>query len=292
MIGKNYNFDGNTIPYTGAAAKTAKWLADFKIHTVATETPELPRQDWHGAITSPTYARGRLIPVNGEFFAADKTQRTTPRQEIEDIFKLPGFPDKTNEIKRLDFEDDDGTEWFIRCKVYQLPQFEHERGSPVGTFFLQLYAEDPFIRSKNPKTGTENYSLFGGVRLPEELPFAMNQYSNVLTVNNAGNYPSATKITITGDILNPKVLNLTTGRYFALNTDITAGETLIIDSGQINTDPFATINGVNALADRVSGSQWLFVNPGENKFVLLGDDYELGNDQKAEMTVEFYDVRL
>lgn len=70
-----------------------------------------------------------------------------------------------------------------------------------------------------------------------------------------GNIETPLKFTITAlnDINAPiTISNLTDGSFFALNTSAVAGDVIVIDA-KTRT---ATKNGVNVLADRVSGSTW------------------------------------
>ena len=288
MIGKNFSFNGVRIPWSTTEGMSAGWYADVNWDNVATRNYVTSRQDWHGTIAKPTYADGRIIDVRGEIFHTSKHQRGIIRDVIADLFKIQDFPSEDNEFKKLEFTDDDDTDWFMWAKVYTMPEYQHERGEPIIGFSTQLYASDPLIYSKNPVVVSGIYGLFGGITLPVELPTDLDGGLNVITCTNNGNFSAKAKITITGQIQKPKIYNLLTGRFFKLNIDVNQGDTLIIDTNNSSV----TLNGNSVLANRTAGSNWLFVNSGTNYFLLMGDDFDFDNQSKAQIQIEFYHTKL
>jgi hypothetical protein len=250
-----------------------------------------PRQDFHGSISRPTFAEGKLIPINGQIFSTQKYNRGLGKNIVANLFKISDFPDIDNELKKLEFTDDDNTDWYIMAKPYTMPEYTHNRSEPIIEFSTQLFAPDPIAVSQILKTATGNYGLWGGVTLPTELPVAFMTLSSVLnefTCTNDGNFAAKTKIIITGDIKNPKIYNLTAGRFFQVLVDMSGADELIIDS-ENNT---IELNGVNVSAYRADGSNWLFVNAGLNYFLLTGEDFEYGNYNKASVEVQWRDTKL
>lgn len=453
MIGQNYTYDGNSIPYTKAEGLAANWYADVDVNPAATRTNITPRQDWHGVKANPTYAEGRLITISGQIFSATKSTRGDARQTIEDYFPLLSFPSVEEELKTLQWEDDNGDTWFINAKVYNLPDFNHlERGGPIIDFSLNLYAPDPIIRSTTQQSQSGDYGRLGGISLPAELPAALSSVINEFTCTNNGNIASPATVTITvsedissdqnisdsqesmdgyedfgvsstqdafgfiwnsGDltkwagvtmrfgkegapadkvrinlysesggapdtllnyvevdaslitatsdytlfdeianlfsedisastdyvifvertgafdasnyyrvavynvdnstgierdsgawatwakqffyrvhyqnsIVNPKIYNLTTDRYFEVVQTLYGGSSLIIDADEAT----AEVDGVNAMGDRGDGSNFIYIQPGDNSVVLLGDNYDVNHQDMATATVDFYHTRL
>jgi len=451
MIGKNFIFNGNAIPYTTAEGRAAGWLLDLEWTGVTVRNNLIPRQDFHGVISHPTLAEGRLVVCRGEIFGTLKSDRGTIRKEIQDMFLIQDFPTTENEFKVLSFEDDDGVGWFLRAKVYSLPEFTHLRGEPIINVFFQLLAEDPLIRSIDVQSETGSYGLIGGLALPAALPDALDGALNSFVVENEGNFSSPAKLIITvqtdinGDqniaqqqddmdsmqafgtssadesfgfmftaatdkmgavtiplgktgapidavrvsvyteaagvpdifvgtttvdasdltvaaafadldlitiplqldltigndyivfiertgsfdvanyynfgryavdnasgvervagvwsswanqlwyriheqnsIVNPKVYNLTTGKFFGITTTVRPGETLEIDADAVT----AELDGVNVLASRISGSNWIFLSPGNNAILLTGDNFDWSNQDKAQLEVEYYHTRM
>jgi len=290
MIGKSFIYNGNTIPYTGTEARANNWLADIDWTDLSVDNSSLNRQDFHGVISNPTFARGRLMTVSGQVFAVTKATRGTAQRAIEDIFILQDFPTQANEFKVLQFKDDDDSDWFINAKVFSTPSFTNPRGESVTTFTCELFAQDPIIRSLTQNSVSGNYALLGGVTLPTTLPIALDGVLGSFSGTNTGNFASPCVVTITGDIVNPRIYNLTTGRYFGYTGTLTAsgGDSLVIDT-EANT---MELNGVNVLANRYTGSNWIFAQSGANNFVLIGDDFDVDNQTKASVTVAFYNTRI
>ena len=288
MLGKNFIYDGVSIPYTTAEGRAEGWYADINWATPSVRNVQTARQDFHGMVSKPTFAEGRLIEVSGEVFATSKTDRGTIRNVIANLFTIESFPAEEDEFKKLEFTDDDGVEWFIWAKVYAMPQYENERADPIIRFFTQLYAENPIIFSKNLQSASGIYGMYGGITLPTTLPIALSGAINNFSCVNTGNFASPATITVTGEIENPKILNTATGRYFQFNITMVAGDELIINTENVT----ATLNGVNVLADRTEGSNWLYIRPGSNDFILIGDDFDFDDQSKATIKVEWYNAKL
>lgn len=454
MIGKDFIFDGNAIPYSTAEGIVAGYLLDFDWTTPATRNNTQSRQDFHGTISSPTFAEGRLINVRGEIFDSLKADRGTIRKTIQDIFRLENFPTRDNQFKILQFTDDDGEDWFIRAKVYTLPEFTHERGAPIIPVSFQLYSEDSLIRSVELQAASGDYGLLGGIAIPVDLPTALSSALNSFEVTNNGNFASPATLTITvsdeigvnqnivqyhtdmnmtlafgqnsnnfaagykfeaqesklgaitvalgkqgsptdsvrialysddggglpnellaentiegssisavagGDyanldiiavvldydlsigtdyhvvidrtgnwnssnyyrcgisnvddgnstlrtagvwgvdnapmyvkiqrpnsILNPKVYNLTDGKFFGVTGAFYKDDVLIFDTEERT----AEVNDSSVLANRIAGSNWLFVNDGDNAFLLTGDNFDFAHQDQASLQVDYYHTRM
>lgn len=290
MVGSKFVYDGVSIPYTAAEGRAAGWYADVLWTGPAVRNLQTARQDFHGMVSKPTFAEGRLIPINGEIFSSSKLTRGAVKNIVANLFVIESFPAETDEFKKLEFTDDDGTEWFIWAKVYTMPTYENERGDPIIRFFTQLYAENPLIFSKNLQSANGIYGLWGGTVLPVTLPVALSGAINSFPCVNSGNFASPAKITITGEVINPKVYNLTSGKFFKLNLTVGIGDVLIIDATQAT--PTATLNGVSVLGDRADGSNWIFMNAGTNDLLLAGDDFDIDDQSKAAIEVEWYNAKL
>ncbi|MGB0707303.1 MAG: hypothetical protein ACPGTI_08860 [bacterium] len=299
MIGKDFIYNSNTIPYTTAQGVAAGWLAFFDWATPEARNSQIPRQDFHGVISSPTFMEGRLIGIDGQIFNTSKTSRGTIRKTIQDIFKFESFPDEDNEFKRLEFTDDDGADWFILCKLRSALEFSHEPGESIISFSGELFAEDPLIRSSALQSVNGNYGRLGGVNLEVNLPLSMNQVINGFTASNDGNIAAPTKVTITAvtdTIVNPKIMNYTTGKFYKVETTLAVGEQLVIDSGLLGEKPsvtkidaFGTSTAIGA--SRAAGSNLIYVIPGSNTFVLLGDNFDIDAQTKATAKIEYYHTR-
>jgi len=112
-----------------------------------------------------------------------------------------------------------------------------------------------------------------------------------MVFSNSGNFSAPIKFTISGACITPKILNVKTGDYWEMDLSMNEGDTLIIDS----TNYTAELNSSNVLAQRASGSSWLFADIGENEFVLT-DQTAVFNRVQTEnnttLTAEFYSIKI
>ena len=287
MIGKNFYFDGKKIPWSATEGKTAGWYAEIDVMNVSSEAEEKSRQGNHGVKAYPTFARGRVVKVSGIIFGT-KEERGERRKKVEEIFRLPFSPKNGEEFKELRFEDDDGVEWKLKAKMLSLPQFTHDLAEYTISFSFSLLAENPVMYSTAEKTITGNYGRILGVSLPVSLPTAFSGTIGEVSGENEGNFPSPVKITISGEILNPKITNLSTGDFWRVEENISAPDILVIDT----FSQAVKKNGVDVLASRSAGSNWLHHYAGTNFFLLSGDDFSLDDTEKANFSLSFFDARL
>lgn len=283
MIGKNFKYKGFPIPYTKQEGIDNGWYADILWKTVTTDTVIINRQDFHGVQASPTLARGRIITISGEIFSTSKTARGLARNIIDSLFTLEQSPNGLGVLHALEFEDDDGTEWSILCQVYSLPDYISERGSPIITFTLQLLAPDPLTYATSIESISGVQGIYTGVQLPVTLPIQFLGIIGKESTVNIGNFASPTKITIGGNIVNPKIINLTTGNFWRHERTLSGSDQLIIDTR--NTE--VTFNGVSDMQNRGDGSNWMYANSGTNYFLLVGDGYNLDNPDRGTFSIEY-----
>jgi len=63
---------------------------------------------------------------------------------------------------------------------------------------------------------------------------------------------------------------------------------LEIDTEEIT----AQLEGVNVLANRISGSNWIFLSPGDNAMLLIGENFDFAHQDKAQLEVQYYNTRM
>jgi len=292
MIGKNFIYNGVQIPYSEAQGRAAGWIADVEWSTVTSESSQIDRQDFHGIIPFPTVARNRLITVRGEIFHIDKIQRGVIRKTIQNLFVVKGFPAEEDEFETLQFTDDDNTTWFINAKVFRMAEFENERANPIIEFNAELLAKDVFFQSTTLQTINGIYGRLTGITLPTVLPIALSNVINEFPGTNNGNFPAGMLVKITGEITNPKILNTTTGKFYGVGVTMVANDILLINFDNVTNQLQVTLNGVNVRSQRLPGSNLVFMNPGLNNLVLLGSNFDINNQNKALVEVQFRDTRI
>lgn len=110
-----------------------------------------------------------------------------------------------------------------------------------------------------------------------------------VTVNNKGGFATGitAQIKFSGNVTNPRIKNMTTGKFIGVNRDFTRGEQL-----EISTVPgskhmrLRTADGaeVNLIKYRDYQTTWIQLQPGNNLIALDCDDL----DERANMDVTLY----
>lgn len=295
MIGSNYKYRNFDLPSQGQLSRQKNWIISFDIDPPLTSTQQISKIDIHGVYTTRTLQQGRIIGVAGSIFHSNKIQRGLARNEIMKIFRLPTFPNRENEFHKLEFQDDDGEEWFIVAKVYTLPDFIHrfetegEVGKPIIDFVFTLFSEDGFVYSKEEFVETGIYGLFGGLPFRAEFPAPFDDGINKIEVEYGGIQESPIRAMITGKIKNPIIYHYGTGKYFGfIDLEVLENDILVIDFENNS----ATLNGVNVLTKRRDGSASIYLEQGLNYLGLLGDDFDWNNQDKAQIEIKYRKIKM
>lgn len=293
MIGKNYFYKSSAIPTFKDDAISSGWIAtDIDWNPPTIENSQINRQDYHGVVSNPTISRGRIIEISGIIYGKNKLERGLRRNIVNSLFQLEGFPLQGEGFYDLEFEDDDGTAKKISAKVFAKPDYENDQGNVIVAFSLQLFSQDGLIRSQALVKESGGYGQIGGVFLPTTLPASLDGSIGKFSITNSGDFDAQVRATITGDIVNPKIINLTTGMFFRIERTITTSDTLIIDTSANSGRGDATINGTSILSARGQGSNFLYAQPGVNEFILIGENFDPADTGKASVQIEFYSTWL
>ena len=139
-----------------------------------------------------------------------------------------------------------------------------QAGAPIDAKFqynattvpIQFTANDPLIYSSTLKQA-------GPVGLPSPTAgLTFNVTFNAtfgastggsMSVTNSGNYLTAPVFTITGPMTNPSITFTSTGQFISFNLALSAGDVLVVDTG----NRLVTLNGTAARFNAVvTGSSW------------------------------------
>lgn len=167
-------------------------------------------------------------------------------------------------------------------------------GSGVGTFkqVVQVNLRAPIPFFMNPVPHTVNISTFsGGLAFPFATPWTFGLASSSILLTNAGNVSTPVKITFNGSITNPRIDNITTGKYIKATMTLNSGETLEIDTAQGDHTVDYTVGGTtsNGFQYLDSASEFFLLQPGAN---LLSFTASTSIGVSASCTIEYYDLYL
>ena len=171
----------------------------------------------------------------------------------------------------LAFTYEDGTVYYLSCSGRTTTD-TGSRGLSYQIVKFDMTAHDPFWYTsyKAASLGTSNTITFSMT-----FPFTLPSNTATSLVYNAGDIDAAATIIITGDVTNPKILNVTTNEFFKFTLNMDAGDILTITTGfgnktitYFDSSAGTTVNGFQYLnADSVF---WELI-PGYNSLTFTSD---------------------
>ncbi len=115
-------------------------------------------------------------------------------------------------------------------------------------------------------TTTVNLATGGGITWPISwTPVVWQPGAPPTVINNSGNVPLYPLITLTNQMSNPTIKNITTGAFFSLTGFTTsAGDVVVIDM----YNRTVLLNGGSVLPSVTTASSWWPLLPGNNSLTL------------------------
>lgn len=228
----------------------------------------------HGEISYNSYYSGRTIVLSGKIYAGNIIKLNNMISDLQSAFST-----LEETAFSIDFPDEAGV--LSYCKKITPLDISSELTSnlPQADFMITLRASDPRFYSGLEQSETispttayflgRNYDL-SYLRDYENVPIT----SDVVTVNNGGITSSLPEIVLSGYLLNPKIVNYTTGQILQIN-------------GSVQENHIWTINLVNrTIVDSIGNSKIsaldiennnLELLPGDNIIGILAEDFESGS---------------
>jgi hypothetical protein len=165
-------------------------------------------------------------------------------------------------------------------------------GRRINRQLLQvwLYAPRPFWLDPVMKSATLS-TFSGGLCYPWRMPWTFGLASTEANIVNAGNVPTPLVITFHGEIMNPRIDNLTTGQHLAATMTLAEGETLEINTGPGEHRVRYVHGGVedNGFQYLDSESDFIWFMPGTNQ-VSFSASSSIG--AAASCTIDYFDQYL
>lgn len=217
-----------------------------------------------GGWTSAQFYEPRLVTIKGVIANKDVSVVELRRRQLIQIL--------SEKKLRLEFQTEAGN-------LYELDVVVAGLTMPINKiltssyFKISLRADDPLIYDNTSSTGREailNRSTNASSGFPINFPinFQLGNYESRPTINNFGTSTVYPVITVTGELTNPEIVNITTNEYFKINTTVSSGSVAVIDT-QAHT---IVIDGVTSYSDIADGSSWIHLQPGNNEFFLTSDE--------------------
>lgn len=293
MLGKNFQYRGQTFFDTDFDAVTGQGIVIQACQWADTNTSDdqQNRQGTHGIQVSPTFLRGRVINIQGLIVANSRAKREIERQKIIGAFSPEPFPGPDNKgFYDFEFIGDDGNDYVIRAKVLSTPGYDTDLGSVMLTRWqAQLISENSYYESKIQNQQIHVEGFYGGKSFPTKFKVPFDTYGYTANVINDGNWPAPLKTTITANENtgpNMRVVNTSNDSYIGIKTPMIEGDVLVIDT----KNNLITLNGSNVSGDRIAGSIYKYVNPGNNQFIVRDDLQRVGDGLAVDVLFEWPDT--
>lgn len=217
----------------------------------------------------------RLLLLKGSFFYTDDTSYYAAREAFQQTFFI------TNTDNRMTITRPDGVTKVVSAKVVDIPLFVEKAGERHEcTYEVALKCENPFFLDSSLTSGTITPGTTGGTPVSSPVPSPVGGSTQQLTLYNNGDNDIYPTFAITGNITNPSILNLTTGKTFSINTNIPVGSTL--QAYYDTTGLYVQIGTTNYL-QYLQGNLFK-MQQGINVLTFSGSSF----DTNASLTISFY----
>lgn len=283
MIGTLYtltNKRGDTITLNDHVTDPSRIIAlqSYPGFDVDIKNNEVAREGQHGSWDFYSFYGRRVITFQGMLIGETEADVEAMKNLMQECLAFPIQPVEGDDgYVYLRWADLDASEWEIECKLMSSIQFSRPMGVPYRLdFTLSLKANDPFILSQEAITqvGIRAYTSTGG-SFPLSLPTILGSHEvNALHVNNTGLLDAHTVIRIygeaDGDITNPVIRNLTTGKEFAITAVIDGvDEWIEIDSKE---GTIVDQDGTDLSTGVAVDSEFITLRAGDNVITYRSDE--------------------
>lgn len=207
----------------------------------------------------------RTVVLEGTLYASPTNMET-----YLDSLKANFAPDNVN--KPLYFQTDAGQRMVLGKGQGLRYNKDQLRRLGRASAQVQVMCEDPRIYSPSPVSGS--VSLVPGTTFgrsyPKSFPFSYGATvtQGSLVLNLSGNRPSPGVLRIDGAIVNPSIINDTTGSVMSFNLTVDPGSWITIDlsNRSVTLNDSQSIRSFMLLTGR-----WFMMTPGANSFRLQGE---------------------
>lgn len=242
------------------------------------------RPEGDGEVEAPVqYETARIISLDGETWAATVASAWTDWRALLTVLRASMNTDTLIKWREVGGAVD--LQCTVRLAGGVLPPLEDGVGRLA--YLIQARAADPlnYSQTLSSTTATAPTST-GGIDTPVRTPIRVGAVSGgTCVVANAGNAPTWPKFTITGPIVQPVVLDVTTNlAIYCDGISLSAGDVLVIDTNPANR--IVTANGANAMGGvRFADSTFFSIAGGASdtiQFYGLGGGYTVATGLTVE----------
>lgn len=232
------------------------------------ETPEVRTNDidrplTHGQFMGFDYMSGRTITVQFEIIGDDKDDYKTRIRKVEKEL-VPGkdttmvWTDAFDEVRRAKVR--------IRRRNMKTDQ-NYFNG--FATYTVELRSSDPRLYGDQVdasvaqfQTTTSGGLRFGGTTPQFPLTFTVGStLAGSITLSNNGNFETPTVVRMYGPVVNPRITNVTDGKFLQVNTTLsTTADWVEVD---MDAKTILSSTGSSLYGFKTDSSEWFGLKPGE-----------------------------
>lgn len=220
----------------------------------------------HGSKLGDAYFQNRTLAFELIVGGDTVSQKVANKNAL---FNALTISEHNNDLLRVEITINNSYTVYTNAVIKEVlsPQTAGEIFHSVISFVMET--ESPFFKDVNSYLTTINLTKGGGGAVPMAIPFAMNTGSTGYSqINNGGNVFVFPKFYFYGELTNPVLTNVTTGKSISLAVSLaTEANYYVIDTYERTV---LDESGVNK-RDKMTGD-FLTLLTGNNDFQLLTDD--------------------
>lgn len=278
MIGTKFtleNANGDSVVINDHTTDPLNFIAlqEYPTFELEIKNQEITKEGQHGIWDFNSFYGKRLIVFGGVIVGEDEEKVVEIQDQLKLVIGLPLEPTSDNNgVIDIKYTDPRGRALQTTGKVYNPIRFSRSMKEPFRlNFQLILKSANPDIESQTEteSLGTRGYEA-GSLQLPTKMSAKIDIVKRqTLTVSNLGNTYANPTITIDGALTNPKLENLSSGKYMSFTRTLALGEKIVIDvlNGTIKDETGADISG-----DLDVGSEFIKLKSGDNILYLTSDE--------------------
>lgn len=234
----------------------------------------------HGEFRGRDLSAGRVVTIEWGLRGADEAGLAA----LRDAVAAATVPQDDDELPLYLF--DSTRLFFVRPRKRAMPR-RMDAPERLGRALVEFKATDPRLYSATlHSVAVALPTAGGGATFPLTFPLVFGAVGagGLVSVSNAGNFPTGAVLRIDGPVSNPSVEHVGQGRVLRFAITLAAGEYLLVDTDARTV----LLNGTASRRGTMTTAQWFQLTPGENTLRFGAPLFSAG----ALLTVQHRDAWL
>lgn len=233
--------------------------------TYRTSTKDTEGRD--GSTIEADFESSRTVTVTGALFASS----TGTLEPVVDALKANFSVGSTYDPFYFKAPGVEQRVLYCKCMSGFRSDWDSRRRVASASFSVTLQAGDPIIYGTSLRVGLGvlGSGLVEGYSFPFGFPFTFGTSTtsaSTIVASNDGNRAAPWVATIIGSMVNPQLVQLSSGKVVKINLTLASTDVLVID----HATRTATLNGVDRTG-KIIKERWFGVMPGGDEVRFLAD---------------------